>query len=479
MSISMSIGFRWSGLALALSLALALAACGSVQVPSPMGSASPVASPLPGGSAVVVTGAGVSGHLAALQDIAQQHDGVRTAGTPGYTASVDYVVSQLRAFGYSVTTPVAEMSVFSELPGSVVEVEGGPSFAAGDDFHAMIYSGSGDLTGPIEQVSGEQGGCEPSDFDGFEVGAIALVPPGGGCFRRQVVVNAQAAGAVAVISPNPAWEDGQALRPTLIFPDEIQIPAIAATGEMGEAMQQAATAGEDVHLQVSTEIEPGFVHSVVAETPGDPTRVAMLGAHLDSVHDGPGINDDGSGVAALLEIARSVAGGVDGGRVRFGFWAGEEYGLYGSRAYVASLSPDDLAALAGYLNLDMLGSLNAVPFVYDDSQAASGSDQITDFLVQALEAADTGAERMDLGGSSDHFSFEQAGVPTGGIFSGASEPKTDEEASEFGGQADEPLDACYHLACDTPQNVDAEQVATFATAAAGAALALARSELLP
>ena len=177
---------------------------------------------------------------------------------------------------------------------------------------------------------------------------------------------------------------------------------------------------------------------------------------------GPGINDDGSGVAALLEIARAVAGGVDGGRIRFAFWAGEEYGLYGSRAYVTSLSPDEVSALAGYLNLDMLGSLNAVPFVYDDGQAAPGSEQITEFLVQALEAAGTGAERMDLGGSSDHFSFEQAGVPTGGIFSGANEVKTDAEASEFGGQADQPLDACYHLACDTPENVDSQQVATFA-----------------
>ncbi|HEY8180466.1 MAG TPA: M20/M25/M40 family metallo-hydrolase, partial [Candidatus Limnocylindria bacterium] len=350
---------------------------------------------------------------------------------------------------------------------------------AGDDFHAMIYSGGGDLTAPIEEVTGGEGGCEPSDFDGFERGAIALVPPGGGCFRRQVVVNAQSAGAVAVISPNPAWEEGQARRPTLIFPDGIQIPALAAIGSMGDALQDAATAGEDVHIRVTTEIEPTFVHNVVAETPGDPTRVAMLGGHLDSVHDGPGINDDGSGVAALLEMARAVAGGVDGGRIRFAFWAGEEYGLYGSRAYVTSLSPEEVSALAGYLNLDMLGSLNAVPFVYDDGQAAPGSEQITEFLVQALEAAGTGAERMDLGGSSDHFSFEQAGIPTGGIFSGATELKTDAEASEFGGQADQPLDACYHLACDTPENVDSQQVATFAEAAAAAAVALARGALLP
>jgi aminopeptidase Y len=456
-----------------------VAGCGSVEVPTPSAGGSLAASPLPTGTEITVSAAGVAEHLAALEQIAQAHDGVRTAGTPGYSASVDYVVGQLRSFGYSVTTPVAEMSLFRELPGSTVEVEDGPSFQAGDDFNAMIYSGSADLTAPIDEVTGGEGGCEPSDFDGFQRGAVALVPPGGGCFRRQVVENAQSAGAAAVISPNPAWGQGEALRPTLLFPEGIQIPALAATGAMGDALHDTATAGEDVHISVATEIEPTFVHSVVAETPGDPTRVAMLGGHLDSVHDGPGINDDGSGVAALLEIARAVAGGVDAGRMRFAFWAGEEYGLYGSRAYVADLSPEELSTLAGYLNLDMLGSLNEVPFVYDDSQAAPGSDEITDFLVAALEAAGTGAEPMDLGGASDHFPFEQAGVPTGGIFSGANEVKTDAQASEFGGQADVPLDACYHLACDTPQNVDTQQVATFASAAAAAALALARGELLP
>ena len=471
----MSIRFR----PLAALVALLVAGCGSVQVPSPSASGSLLASPLPDGDAITVSSEGVAEHLAALARIAQEHDGLRTAGTPGYTASVDYVVEQLRSFGYEVTTPVVDMSLYRELPGSTVEVENGPSFAAGEDFNAMIYSGSGDLTAGVDEVTGPTGGCEASDFAGFRAGAIALVPPGGGCFRRQVVVNAEAAGAVALVSPNPAWEEGEVLRPTLIFPDQITIPALAATGEMGDALQVAASSGEDVHLQVATEIQPAFVHSVVAETPGDPGRVAMLGAHLDSVHDGPGINDDGSGVAALLEIARGVAGGIDAGRIRFAFWAGEEYGLYGSRAYVAALSPDEVSALSGYLNLDMLGSLNEVPFVYDDSQAAPGSDQITAFLVAALEAAGTGAEPMDLGGSSDHFPFEQAGVPTGGIFSGANELKSDEEASEFGGQAGEPLDACYHLACDTPENVDTQQVATFASAAASAALALARGELLP
>ncbi len=142
-----------------------------------------MASPLPSGNAITVSSAGIAAQLAALDQIAKEHEGVRTAGTPGYTASVDHVVAQLRSFGYTVTTPVAEMSLYRELPGSTVEVDGGPSFAAGDEFRAMIYSGSGDLTAPIDEVTGGEGGCEPADFDGFQRGAIALAP-GGACFRQ-------------------------------------------------------------------------------------------------------------------------------------------------------------------------------------------------------------------------------------------------------------------------------------------------------
>jgi aminopeptidase Y len=448
-------------------------------------SGSAFASPLPVGPAPPLSEAVIEEHLAALERIADEHDGVRTAGTPGYTASVDYVVSELRAAGYTVTTPVVEMSLFRELPGSTIEIDGGETFTGGPDFHAMIYSAGADVTAPVATVGFEDSpggegarGCDGSDFDGFPAGAIALTAPGAECFRRQVVQNAHAAGAVALVGASPQWAEGQARRPTLLFPDA-EIPAIAAIGPVGDALREAASSGAEVHIRVDVELEPTFVHSVVAETPGDAARVAMLGAHLDSVHDGPGINDDGSGVAALLEMARAVAGGVEGGRIRFGFWAAEEYGIYGSRDYVAGLSDTDRTAIRAYLNLDMIGSINGVPFVYDGRFAPAGSDAIAGYLVAALEAAGAGAELRDLGGASDHAAFADAGIAVGGIFSGATEIKTDAQATTFGGQAGQAMDPCYHLTCDTLANVDLEQVVTFAQAAAGAALALARGELLP
>jgi Zn-dependent M28 family amino/carboxypeptidase len=127
----------------------------------------------------------------------------------------------------------------------------------------------------------------------------------------------------------------------------------------------------------------------------------------------------------------------------------------------------------------MLGSTNAVPFVYAESRAAAGSEEITDFLAAGLDAAGFGSASIDVGGASDHAPFQDAGIPTGGLFSGASEVKTLDQKTEFGGTADAPFDPCYHLACDTAANVVTEQVASFTAIAAAAVLALARGELLP
>lgn len=440
---------------------------------------------LPPGGEVEISPDGLQRHLDALAQIAADNGGTRAAGTVGYAASVDYVVGQLRDMGYTVTTPVVDFTSFNELPGATLTLDDGTAFESGRDFRAMLYSASGDLTAPLATVgypdsAGGEGnqGCDAGDFAGFPRGAIAVTPPGP-CFRRQTVLNAVDAGAVALISVYPDREPGTALRPTLISPEGIEIPAMTAVTETGEALLAAAAAGGQLTIHLETSLTPATAHSVIAEMPAAGGRVAMVGAHLDSVLDGPGLNDDGSGVAAVLEIARSLAGGTPGGRLRVGFWAGEEYGIYGSRDYVESLGSGEVQTPIGYLNLDMLGSRNGVPFVYDDSQAAAGSEAIRDYLVAVLAADGITAELMDLGGASDHAAFQFAGIPTGGIFSGASEIKTEEQATAHGGQAEEPMDACYHLPCDLPDNVDVELAATYAAAAAAAARAIISGELLP
>lgn len=466
---------------LAPAFVLVLAAC------LPTGSATPTL--LPGKSGSIQPSIGLSreidpaairAHLEALQAIAEANDGVRTAGTAGYEASVDYVASELRDLGYAVETPEFEMATFAELPGASIKVGGdGAAFVGGADFHAMIYSAGGEISAPAVAVgygSDEKGGCNASDFAGFPQGAIAVAPPGP-CLRREAVLNAVEAGASALVVSYVRWPAGEVRRPTLLTPDGIHIPALSASAAVGEALRAAADAGEEVRISVQTEIRQATVHNVIAESHAIAERVMMLGGHLDGVHDGPGINDNGSGMAAMLEVARLLADQHLGVRVRFAFWGGEEFGLLGSRAYVESLGPEARAEIAAYLNFDMLGSPNFVPFVYDAPDAAAGSKGIADFLVGYLEQTGIGAERDDLGGGSDHAPFDEAGIPTGGIFSGATELKTAAQAEAFGGTADAPMDACYHLACDTAENVNEDQVAAFAEAAVAVTLALATGQL--
>jgi Zn-dependent M28 family amino/carboxypeptidase len=458
---------------------LVLAACGT-PTPTPAPSRAPEDSV--GASIGPLSGIepdAVLAHLVALAAVAVANGGVRTAGTAGYEGSVAYVSGKLRDLGYAVETPGFEMATFSETPGASIRVgAGGPAFEGGPDFHAMIYSAGGQITAPIALVgfANGSGGCLASDFTDFPDGAIALAPPGR-CLRRDTVVNAGEAGASALVVTYPNRSTGKVLRPTLFSPEGIEIPAISASGEVGDALQAAADAGTQVTISLATEIGTAIVHNVIGEAGADAERVVMLGGHLDSVHDGPGINDNGSGTAALLEVARVIAEEHPSIRVRFAFWGGEEFGSLGSRDYVESLSSTQRAEIAAYLNFDMIGSPNYVPFVYDAPSAAVGSKAIADFLVDYLEQAGIGAEPMDLGSSSDHASFDAVGIPTGGIFSGATEIKSVAQAEAFGGTVGEPLDPCYHLACDTVANVETEIAAQVATAALAVTLALATGQL--
>jgi Zn-dependent M28 family amino/carboxypeptidase len=480
-----------------LALALVLAACGSVTPSTSPGASAPASAgpsqaapsvdvsayPLPsvdlGGQ---VSAEAIGRHLAALDQIALDNGGIRTSGTPGYDASVEYVAGELQAIGWEVTTPEFGFATFEELPGGTLEVTGGgPTFTAGEDMHAMIYSAGGDVTAEVATVgfddsAGGRGnqGCGAGDWDSFPDGAIALTPPGP-CLRRDTVEHAQEAGAAALVVANESWDPGEARRPTLLFADGIEIPVISAIGEVGEALRAAADDGDEVHVAVQTEIGQETVRNVVAQH-GDGEPVVMLGAHLDSVLDGPGINDNGSGTAAVLEIAHLLTDAGHPGTIRVGLWAGEEFGLHGSRDYVMT-QPDLAGELSAYINLDMLGSVNAVPMVYRNAGAPDGSDAISDFLLAWLQADGVAAEPEDLSSGSDHYFFAEEGVPIGGIFSGATEEVSPAQAEANDGAAGEPMDACYHLVCDTVDNVDAEQVARYAQAAAAAAMLIARGEL--
>ena len=215
--------------------------------------------------------------------------------------------------------------------------------------------------------------------------------------------------------------------------------------------------------------------NLIAERSGpEDAEVVVLGAHLDSSPGSPGINDNGSGSTTLLALAEALTA-LDPARrtIRFAFWGAEEPGRFGSTAYVAALSEDERSRITAYLNLDLIGSTNFIRFAYDEPTAPPGSAALTSLFDAYFDELGLPWEPIDLAGKSDHAAFAAAGIPTGGLFSGGREPKTDSQAAAFGGTVGLPADGCADHACDTIANVSDVILDQMADAAAHALATLA------
>jgi aminopeptidase S len=194
-------------------------------------------------------------------------------------------------------------------------------------------------------------------------------------------------------------------------------------------------------------------YNLVADWPrgGSADNTVMVGSHLDSVGDGPGINDNGSGSAGVLEVALAVAKEKlePGKHLRFAWWGAEEEGLVGSQKYVDSLSQGDVKKIKTYLNFDMIASPNTGYFVYDDDAAVQ--KVFKDYYKSKKIETETSPE---VNGRSDHASFKDAGVTVGGTFTGAGETMTEAQAKQWDGKAGKPYDSCYHSKCDDISNIN-------------------------
>ena len=204
--------------------------------------------------------------------------------------------------------------------------------------------------------------------------------------------------------------------------------------------------------------------NILADTEGSAESTVVVGGHLDSVRNGPGINDNASGVAAMLEIAAWLKdnGITPVNRVRFAFWGAEEDGLYGSQHYVDELSRTEKEQTAANLNVDMLASPNGVRSVHDSDGSdfkpagPAGSGPIEDVFFRFFDENSLQAETTPFDGGSDYEPFLQAGIPVGGLFSGDVKSKTRAQVQAYGGAAGKDLDSCYHRACDTISNTNAD-----------------------
>ncbi|MGW9631390.1 M28 family metallopeptidase [Agromyces sp. NPDC055520] len=428
---------------------------------------------------------GAMEHLEALQAIADANGGTRAAGTPGYEASVEYVVGELEAAGWQVSIDEFDFTFVgpSELQ-QLTPIDA--TYPTGP----YTGSGPGDLSAPVWPVDIQLGlgnastsGCEAADFAGMPAGSIALIQRGA-CPFGDKALNAEAAGALGVIifnQGNAATDDRMGLIVgTLGGSDVVGIPVVGASYEQGVSLSQPSSTARV--FVPAPEQRPQ--KNIIAELPGvNDDNVVMAGAHLDSVQAGPGINDNGSGSAALLDIAQSMSKVKPQNTVRLAWWGAEEGGLIGSEEYVAGLSDAEKERIALYLNFDMIASPNYIFMVYDGDESGfpapvvvpEGSVQIEDLFESYFTSVGQPYDDAEFSGRSDYDAFIRNGIPAGGPFTGAEVIKTAEQQAIWGGVADESYDPCYHEACDDLDNVNLEALGVNADAIALAVLAYSYS----
>jgi Zn-dependent M28 family amino/carboxypeptidase len=439
---------------------------------------------------------GIMKHESEFQNIADANDGTRAASTPGYDASAAYVADKLRRTGFIVTEQSFEFPFFEETGSPTFErlTPSARTYVHNTDYALMEYSGSGDVRGQIVPTNDivippgvkegtSNSGCEASDFPAQTEGNVALIQRGT-CDFVVKVENAKAAGAKAAI----IFNEGQPGRTDIIngtLGHPVDIPALDTTFAVGaELYRLASEDSTSVHIVTQTFFETRTTKNVIADYPGGRTdRTVVVGAHLDSVPEGPGINDNGSGSAGILEIALQMKklNIKPINHVRFAFWGAEEEGLHGSTYYVNQLTARQQKDIAVNLNFDMIGSPNFVRFVYDGDGDAfgtsgpSGSGTVEDVFLDYFASQGLQTEPTEFDGRSDYEAFINAGIPAGGLFSGAEDIKTAEQAAIYGGTAGTAYDACYHQACDDLSNLNKTSIEQLADGAAHATLTFAQT----
>jgi Zn-dependent M28 family amino/carboxypeptidase len=433
-----------------------------------------------------VTAAGVKEHLAAFQAIADANGDTRAEQTPGYEASVDYVEATMLAAGWEVQRVPFEYqaetdAALQQLTLVQADYEtGGYTGSAGGNVTGDVVAVDINTTGDRVSTSGCDGELReaavgaplvadpagPDDFETFPAGSIALIQRGGCSFALKAY-NALAAGATAVIifnqgnSPDrePLFIGSASAPDGSAVPGPLTIPVVGASFAAGVALAAPGSTA-----RVFVELTTFTAENVIAEKEGiNDDNVVMAGAHLDSVPAGPGINDNGSGSAALLEIGQNLANHRPVNTLRFAWWGAEELGLIGSTAWVNQQDEaGTLDEVALYLNFDMIGSPNYYIGVYDADESSyaapvpvpEGSTAIEDVFESFYTLVGEPYDDTEFSGRSDYQAFINHEIPSSGLFTGAEVPKTAEQVGVWGGTAGQQFDPCYHKDCDTFLNIN-------------------------
>jgi Zn-dependent M28 family amino/carboxypeptidase len=432
-----------------------------------------------------VSGQSALEHMTELQKIADSNNNTRAAGTVGHELSANYVAQRLLAAGYQVQLVPFDFVKFKKIGAAYFEMQAPDkvTYVEDKDFKVMTYSPSGNISAYMTAVDISLGlenkstsACEAEDFKDFPKGNIALVQRGTCPFALKAQ-NAQAAGASGVLIFNQGDQESRrdVYVGTLSAEAGIKIPVLATSYQVGEALSKVDA--PTLRVEATTTIQNKVSYNVIAETKtGNADNIVFLGSHLDSVDEGPGINDNGSGSAGILEVALKMKNVKTNNKLRFAWWGAEELGLVGSTKYVESLPASEKSKIALYLNFDMIASPNHILGVYDGDGSKfapagpKGSEAIEQLLHMFYSLHGPASMEVPMNGRSDYAPFAAAGIPVGGSFTGAEGTKTEGEAALYGGEKGKAYDSCYHQACDTISNLSMAALETNVDAVAFLAL---------
>jgi Zn-dependent M28 family amino/carboxypeptidase len=451
----------------------ALAACSSTD-------SAPAADP-PRDVAGKVTADGMYTHLRKLQEISDANRGSRSEGTPGYDASVDYVVQVLKDKGFDVQTPEFERLDRTEGGNPTLTVASRGYHV--DQASLLVTTPPGGLNA-ITLRPQKAPGCTAADYGTVSVrGAIAVVDDTGCSVgdKQSAAVAKGAVGVLVVSAPGTGGSPAGLFTPG--YYQRLTVPVGVIDNDADAALRRT-----NAPVRLVLDSKPVMVKSrnVVAQTKtGDTKSVVLAGAHLDSSARSPGINDNGSGVAALLEAASTLGSQPRiTNAVRFAFWGSE---AEGPTKYVRGLARDGLDDVAMYISVEMLGSPNAGYFTYDGDQSGqpnpdvpsqsvpAGSAAVERTLAGYLNLAGVRPADMPLSRTTDYGPFLAAGIPVGGLTAGSSQRKTEVQARLWGGRAGVAFDPNYHTGRDTVDNIDRQALSVMGQAAAFAVVTYAQS----
>ncbi|KAK6523006.1 Leucyl aminopeptidase yscIV [Arthrobotrys megalospora] len=422
-----------------------------------------------------------------LHGIAMRNGGHRAAGSPGSVETMEWIENQIPTNYYNVERQYFEFSIpINSCSMTVNGTQPGFDFC----FGSLGQHINTTITAPLALVPNL--GCEASDYTGF-AGKIAFIRSGSTCDHKLQFNLSVAAGAIGIVSASIPDDTLNARRDidlntrrdlSLDDPDLPNVGVVYTSGPNAQAVLEMLENGDQpTTIDIQVEWEYTYTANVFATTKGgNQSSIITVGAHMDGVKGGPGINDNGSGTIAQIEVAKALSNFSVKNAIRFCWWGGEEQGLRGSRHYTTQLSAAEKSKIVMNLNFDMIASPNYRYGVLpgDDPlvpprNPSTGSAEIKQHFLDFFAKTGRNAVLADLVPSSDHWPFLDVGIPVGGIFMGAGGLKSEEEVTLFGGQAGVPYDSCYHKACDDKQNVNYQAFMTGAKAMADAVATYGRS----